>query len=264
MKSDNGGIRYGCTWITVLVIALFFIGIIVVVGLFFPGIRYAPAAGYGMHAPGYVSSTNSRESNGSLSISVQATGSASGIPSQGVIYITVNGTGLNSTAATHNLTTTVSMLNATLQPFIGGNMSNIKTTSYSLSKVYNKTSYEATEAFQVTIPSVQNVSAVIGNLSSLSNVYVQDVSSQLSPAQITKLRAQALSSALANATSQARVVSANGTVNLRNVSVGGFSIFPYPVFGVESAAATAPLSSPGYYTGTEEVTESVSAVFSAS
>ena len=66
------------------------------------------------------------------SIEITATGSASGIPTEGLLTVGVSGRGSTAYAATYNLSKDVSELNATVIKYLNGNLSNIATTSYNL------------------------------------------------------------------------------------------------------------------------------------
>ncbi len=231
--------------------AVVLLGIIVILGGFYnhnqlPGM---PAAAAGT-AP-------------SSHVTVTATGSAIALPSQVHMYLYANSSAPAAQVATQGLAATIGEINSTLLPYIGRNLSNIQTVSYSLYKVYNRSAYTATEGLSITIPNIGNASAAIGALSSISNVYVNGVNAQLSAAQISSLRDQALSSALANATSQASILANNATVQLGNVTVNSYGIIPFygNSFMPTIAAAATTQSGPGFYGGVSTVTESITATF---
>jgi uncharacterized protein YggE len=171
--------------------------------------------------------------------------------------------------ATSNISSTLKVLNYSLAQFIGGNLSDIKTTAYSLRKSYNvsrnEATYTATELLQVTIPEVGNVSTLLGTISAIQDVYVTSVSAQLTDAQISALRYEALSYALQNATAQAQTL-AGGQVYVGNVTVNSFAYYPFAASGGFAASQTlgtsaGQLPGPIFSAGRSSVTESISAVF---
>ncbi len=191
-------------------------------------------------------------------VTVTATGSAGAQPQQATLYLSVNGTGASAQVATANISLTLAEVNSTLLKYVNQNSSEIKSTFLSISRPYNSSAYEAQEDIQVMLGNIQNVSPAISALATIKNVYVSDAASQLSNSQVNSLRAQALTAALANATSQARsVVGQNATLNAGNMTIDSFTI--YPAFG---AAATG--SVPVFFVGTDDVTESVTVTFTYS
>lgn len=204
-------------------------------------------------------------------ISISATGASSAYPQSALMYLFINGSGKTAQAATQNISLTLSAVNGTLLKYVDGNASAISTESYSLSRYSNATlntsGYTAAETVGVKIPEVSNVSYLVGELSLIPDVYVSSVSAQLTSAQIAALRSEAISLAVQNATQQAQVVAGLGvSISLGNVTVNSYGIYPlgasYPVAssGGFQSSAVAP-SSPVFYAGQSEITESVSTTF---
>ena len=197
-------------------------------------------------------------------IMVSALGSVYGTPSEAVMYLTVNGTGNTTEIATANLSLSLARLNGTLDKYIS-NQSMMTATSYTLGKFYDNSSklrgYQAVEQLTVTITNADNVSALIGSVSGISNVYIGGVESQFSAMQSNSLMHDALQLAIANATSLAQTAAGNGKVVLQNITINSYQILPLVSFGASAAAA---VPNPVYFTGRSEVRESVSAVFSYS
>ncbi len=194
-------------------------------------------------------------------ITVSASGSASALPSQALLYITANGTGATVYDAVSNMSATMQSVNATLFGYVRGNTSMISTSQYSVYRTYNRSTYTASESVTVTIPNISDVNAALGKLSALTNVYVTGVTAQLSSDQVAQLRSQALKEALLNATGQAGELVAPKGVRLTNVSISGYVVRPYPVYSFNAAGVSKDVS-PSFFGGTSKVSESISAVFS--
>ncbi|HIH50260.1 TPA: hypothetical protein HA291_02260, partial [Candidatus Micrarchaeota archaeon] len=82
------------------------------------------------------------------------------------------------------------------------------------------------------------------------------------------LRASALALAISNATSQAdALLGPNEVIYSRNISVNSYYIYPYGVAESSGSGALASVAgrnatiSPQFYSGTSQVTETVSVVF---
>lgn len=200
-------------------------------------------------------------------ISVTATGTAYAYPSSAIMYILVNGSGSSTLEATSNISATLVELNRSISPFIDGNLSNVKTTSYNIGRSYNasrnKTLYAAVESIRISIPSVDNVSALIGTLSGIPNTYVTSVSAQLTGAQVNALRQQALSLALQNATQQASTL-AGGPVSPGNITVNSYAYYPLGASGsfqTFSQTVAGAVPEPFFSAGRGSVTESISVAF---
>jgi uncharacterized protein YggE len=196
---------------------------------------------------------------GRHTITVAASGTASGIPAEVQVSIYANGTGTSSSGAAANLSTTLNVLNSTLMNYVNGNESNISTDSYILTKVnVTHMPYLAVESLHAIV-NVQRISALLGALSNISNVYVSGEYTMLSASQSSSLRSDALSSAIANATSQAHaVVGQNVVLTPINITVNTYRV--YPIYGSTAAQS----SSLVFYPGTAEVTGTVSVIFSYS
>lgn len=231
------------------VLAFLIMGAVIVLGVLFPG--------------GLAIKTN----GGTSVLTISATGTATGYPAQATLYLEVNGSGSTSQVATANLSFALARVNSTLSKYIDQNLSNIQTTSYSLARPYNSTSYVAQEGLKVTLPNVSNVSPAIGALSGIGSVRVNDASAVLSDRQAAALRAQALSAAMANATAQAHtLLGPNATIAVRNVTVNSYNFYPYPVgySALVASASSGGAQAPSFYSGTQGVTESVTVSFSYS
>lgn len=210
-----------------------------------------------------VPSVGNQKNTGSIEIT--ATGSASGIPTEGLLTVGVTGRGSTAYAATYNLSKDVSQLNTTIIKYLNGNLSNIATTSYNL---YNQSGayytsyngYVAEEYMSITIPNINNASSVLGSLSSVNGISVSGLSQKFSSGQLSSLRTVALQRALSNATDQAEGLLPGKTLIARNISVSYYNpiVIPYAF----AASAAMPSPNPGYFTGTESVTGSVNVVFS--
>jgi uncharacterized protein YggE len=194
-------------------------------------------------------------------ITVTASGMAYASPQNATVYVTMNGSGNDSAIATANLSLALSNFNYTVMKYVGGNSSRITTESYTLYKVYNKSAYVATESVSVSLPAIQNVSAMLGELSHLKNTYINGVDAKLSAQQVSQLTGSALSSALNNATSQAQVLAGSAALTVRNITVSkGYPVYPYGSFA--SSAAPAPGPSPIFYNGRQGVVEEVTVQYS--
>jgi|GEM_PF-6019388 uncharacterized protein YggE len=230
--------------------------IIAVLAIFVMGAVLAAAVLY----PGGLTGVTGTQNN---YITVTAQGFAYGYPSEAVIYLYLNGSGPDSAIATSNASLTLQKLNFSLNKYINENTSEIKTLSYQLSKEHNSSIYEVDEDLEVTIPNIQNVSTVLQNLSSIQNIYVQTVSPTLSDSQKVKLRNLALSDALTNATTQAKVLAQNMTVTTHNITVTSFNVF-YPYSLNAAASPSGGIGNKGtlIYSGENQVSETVTVQFS--
>lgn len=198
-------------------------------------------------------------------ITVTATGSVSAYPTQAVFYLNTNGSGPTSAAATLNLSATMNRLNGTVLPFLNGNTSLITTQYYNVYRPYNSTFFVASESLMITLQNSSKAAPMLLAISSVPNVYVSNVQPQLSSAQISALRNQAIAAAMANATAQAMALNVNGgQISVVNVSINNYYVypFPYPVFATGSGSANLNQSLNSlFYSGTSKVTESVTATF---
>ncbi len=201
---------------------------------------------------------NGLPGNSQKTITVRASGTSYGYPEEGIVYLSVNGTGLTPEIATSNLSLSLAKLNYTLSKY--ANSSSIKTTYYSLSKVYNSTMYTAVEGIEVDT-SAANVSPVLGAVASVKGILVLSASAKLSNAQTSQLINQALASAMQNATSQAELLA--GTNSVTAVNISSYSYYIYPVYstGVFSGAAAPGAQNPAFFTGTQSVNEQINVVF---
>ncbi len=220
----------------ILTLVIFIMGAIILVGTLYPG---------GIGNP-----------SGHSLVTVTARGQATAVPDEAVVYIEVNGSGASPKLAVDNLTMALDRLNLTLYKYVGGNASLIKTISYTMNKAYNRSSYEAQEFLEARLYNMQNVSPMLGALASLSDVYVLSVSSRLSEAQGSGLESEALLNAMDNATEQARVLTGNATLTVKNITAENY-FAPYP--GIDMLSASS--GGPSYSAGTEEVTVSITVSF---
>ncbi len=189
-------------------------------------------------------------------ILVRATGTASGYPSEGIVYLTLNGTGQTPAIATSNLSLSISKLNYTLMKYT--NASDISTIYYSLSRIRNSSMYSAVEEVMVTT-SESNVSSILGSAASINGISVNGASAKLSDSQSSALISKALSAAMANATSQAELL-ANSSVIPVNISSS--SSYIYPLYsGVGFSASALSPQAPAFFAGTQAVTEQITVLF---
>jgi uncharacterized protein YggE len=198
-------------------------------------------------------------------ISVTASGTAYADEEAAAMYLTVNGTGNSAQSATANITSTLNSVNMTVSPFINGNMSKMKTVSYNIGRSYNasrnQTIYTATENIEISPFSASNVSGLIGALSRITGVYINSVYGQLANSQVASLRAQALSLALQNATTQAQEVAGPGAqVYIGNITVQNSYFYPGPLVGY-SRSGVGATQGPIFSSGEGSVTESISTQF---
>ncbi len=236
----SGHMRFDRLMAIIALVAIIVLGIIVVLI-------------YGSRAP--------QESYGSITLS--ATGVASGFPSEGEIVLFVNGTGMTTVAAEENLSLTISRLNITMLPYLHNNASKIKTISYILTKRYNPSAYEASETLDVLVPEVGNVTGILEKVASLNNTYIISVSSGLSSSDISTLRNESLSLALQNATGQAEILANGAALEVSNISVGRYYVYPYASFGLGASSPTSTSSKGGssFFEGTDEVVEQITVTF---
>ncbi len=193
-------------------------------------------------------------------LTITASGTSYSYPQSAMLYVSMNGTGATSAIATSNLTLTLNEFNYTVAKYIGGNSSRISTQSYALQHVWNSSKYEATELVSVSIPQVQNVTPLLTVLSVIRNVYISQVSAQLTDSQIGQLTQTALAQALQNATSQAMVLAGNNTVTIKNITVSRNYVYPYPLYATSAGA-------PGsqnqlFFNGRQGVQEQVTVLYS--
>ncbi|MDE1868898.1 MAG: SIMPL domain-containing protein [Candidatus Micrarchaeota archaeon] len=192
-------------------------------------------------------------------IAVYATGAAYSVPTQSVLYITVNATGNTTQAATQNLASELSSFNTTVARFINNNWTLVSTQSYNIYKIYNMSGYRATESIALTLPNISDSGAAIGALSSIQNVFVTNIQTSMPDWQITMLRTSALQYALQNATSQARALAGNSPISVANISINSYNVFPYSGYLANSAQSAA--SNPAFYTGRSKVVEAITVNF---
>ena len=193
-------------------------------------------------------------------VTVTAVGTASANPSMAKIDVLINATGKTAGLANTNLSAIVNSFNSTILPFLNGNMSLIQTLYYEIYQATNCTYintyyctptklgyYVATESIEVTVPSINNVSAVIAGVSGINGLQLQDVQAQLSESQQTTLGREALSQALDNATIQAGILAANGTkIRVENITVEYSRIYyPYALSGSSGVQQPTVLHSMG-------------------
>ena len=197
--------------------------------------------------------------NTSSMLTISATGNAGATPQQGTISLYVNSTGITSAIATSNLSVELLQVNNTLLKYT--NTSSISTQYYSLWKEPNSSIYVASEYMSVQLPNVNNLTPALQNLSLYKNVFVSDVSAQLSDAQANELSNIALQQAVRNATAQAEALTNNATLTVKNITVNNYrSIFPYALSGaVNSGSGYAP--APLFFNGRESITEAVQITF---
>ncbi len=170
------------------------------------------------------------QNSGLSYITVTATGTNYSYPQAATLYVSMNGTGSTSAIASSNLSLTLSEFNYTVAKYIGNNSSRISTESYSLQKQWNSSKYVAVETVSVYIPQVQNVTALLSTLSVIQNVYINQVSAQLTVAQTMELSSEALAQALSNASAQAMVLSGNRAVRIRNITVSRNYVYPFQAY----------------------------------
>ncbi len=188
---------------------------------------------------------------------VSASGTSYALPENAVLYVTMNGTGKTAAIAAANLSLTLSQFNYTVLKYTNNDSGEISTLSYSLHKQYNGTGYVAEESLSVYLPSIDTVNQLLSTLSFIKNVYIDQISAQLSQQQVSEMTKNALTIALQNATSQAEILSNNSTLSLKNITVSEqYRIYPY-------VASTSNLGGENqfFFEGRQGVTESVTAVF---
>lgn len=213
---------------------------------------------------------NKTNGGGTSQVSITASGTTSAQPTQGSVYINAEGKGLTAAAATANLSSALNKLNSSILGYLNGNLSLIQTTYYN---VYNESGYYSTyngfvasEQLTIMVPNFQNVSKIVGALSSINAIMVSSSEASLSNQQMTSLRNAAYSAALQNATSQAEILTSNATLSVYNITVNAYRFYPIPLgAGVSAAAAPSIANSsavnPQFYSGKESVTESITVVF---
>lgn len=208
---------------------------------------------------------------GALStVSVSASGTATGIPSRAEVSLYINATGNTTSAATANLSAKLIAFNRTVYSYVNGNMSLVKTGYYNVGKPYqyypyNRTNstvpYEAQEYVTVTLPQISKLNSFLSAITNVTGLQVQGVSTLLSDSQVAGLRQQALQSALTNATGQATsIIGSNAKIVNTTISVGSYYAIPYPIY---ASAGSGGIAVPQrlYYNGTASVYESITAIF---
>lgn len=198
--------------------------------------------------------------NNGSTLTISASGSASGIPQQGMITLYVNSTGTTSAIATANLSLTLLQVNTTLLKYT--NSSGISTNYYSLWKEPNSSLYVASEYMGAQLQNVSSITPALQALSAYPNVFVSGVSSQFSNAQTAELSNRALQLALSNATAQAEALTGNAVLTVRNITVNTYHpIFPYTL---DASAASSGANLPLFFNGKETITETVQVTFAYS
>jgi uncharacterized protein YggE len=188
-------------------------------------------------------------------ITLTATGSVSAAPMQATLYLNINATGSTASAATANLSAYASSLNSTLSKFIVMNGTSIKTTSYSLYRVYNSTAYAASQGIEVMAP-LNATPSILSAISAVKGISISNIAIGLSSQQSASMRSIALSMAMQNATSQAQAVAGiYAPVRLTNLVINSGSII-YPGAYAQKFTPNAEI-----FPGTASVTESVTATF---
>lgn len=230
-------------------------------------IIFSALIAFSFESTGSNTNTGTRSGNSTTSLNqltITASGSVSNASTQALLYVSINGTGPTTQAATQNLSSTLNRFNSTIAPFINGNLSKITTSNYNTYKVFNSTIFQAQESLMVSLPNIANTTAAIGAVASIPNVYVSEAAPELSNAQIKGMRIQALQLALSNATSQAdALIGPNDTIYATNISVNNYVVYPFAYATAQaSGPGTSPAITPKFYGGTNQVTESVSVVFS--
>jgi uncharacterized protein YggE len=243
--------------------------IIIFAGLVIYSLESTARIGYTTTIGGNKTTTNFNQ------LTITASGTVSNKSTQASLYVIVNGTGANSQLAVQNISATLNKFNSTILKFVNGNLSRVSTTYFNTYKAYNKSAYTSTEGLSIVLPNINNVSGAIGALSNITNVYVVGATPQLSDAQTSAMRIEALSLAMSNATAQAHaLIGPNDTIYATNISVNNYRIFPYgyaigasspgAAGGGNSAAPEPSINSTiptQFYGGTNQVTETVTVVF---
>ncbi len=218
-------------------------------------------------------------------IKITSSGTVTAVPSEASVYMYLNGTGATSAAAVANLSSIAGTLNQTLMPLLNGNLSDMQTLSYNVYvpgecptnatpyyyyKPYycippgGAKFYVAAESLLVTIPNSTNINGAISKIAQVAGVGVGSVSAKISDSQQAALGQQALTLALANATSQAKSLAGSGVqVSVINITVNNGGYF-YPVYatgGGVASSANASKNQSSFFVGTVDVTRSVSVVF---
>jgi uncharacterized protein YggE len=263
-RGRSTGSNNGPAWPIVTLIAVLLLGAVAIIAIY-----HGSQAAY-----------NPGPSSANHTITVTATGFATAQPSQVMFYIMANGTGSTTTGAVANLSATVATLNSTLYTLLGGNLSSVQTTLYDVQEecngtyfptaplngggypavypyheVCNSTAiYNAEEDLQVTM-NASIAGAAVGEISNITNVYINYLQPQFSNAQLTALKPAALSSAMSNATSQAMATLGSGyNLSIVNITVDSYS----PILPFASAGSSAQAI---IYPGTSSVSGTVTVVF---
>lgn len=194
---------------------------------------------------------------------ITALGVASYNTSQVQLYVTANGTGNTTKAAVQNLSLTLNEFNSTIYNYVNGNLSRITTTGFNVYHIYNKSSFEAIEYLSILLPQLSSTSSVISSLSNITNIYITGANPILSPNQTTQLRSEALSNALANATSQAHALIGNKTIYSTNITIDDYYIYPLNYGAGQSSYDNGYTTTvnPQFYGGTQQVVERITVTF---
>ncbi len=211
-----------------------------------------------------------RTTNSSF-IFITASGSASALPAFATVFVNVQAFGSNPAAATNNISFALHDLNASVLRYINGNLSNIRTTSFN---IYNRSNfytrnisikkpYVAQESLSIKVPNIDNISNIIGAISGVNGTSITNVVENLSSAQISSLRANALSIALQNATSQADILSQNKTLIIKNITVDYYHFYPFSLSSQAFMTSSATAQQiPSFFIGNDTVTQSITVTFS--
>lgn len=212
------------------------------------------------------------KSTNSSFIFITASGSASAMPDFATVFVNVQAFGSNPAAATNNMSFALHDLNASVLKYINANLSNIRTTSFNIynrSNFYNqntsiKKPYVAQESLSIKVPNIDNISNILGAISGVNGTSVTNVMENLSNAQISSLRANALSAAMQNATSQAAILSQNKTLIIRNITVDYYHFYPFslPSQAFMTSSDKAAQQTPSFFIGNDTITQSITVTFS--
>ncbi len=198
-------------------------------------------------------------SNHTKTVTVSSTGYAVANPSEGLLYLSITGTGNTTTEAYSNFSSSVSVFNTTMAPYINDNFSLVKTTNYQTYKIYNESRYAVSESLKITIPNISDMSSIFTSLSSINAISVSSTTSQITSLQRKNMTNQALALAMMNATQEALALTNNATIYPVNITL--VDSYVYPVLPLAMSTSANP-STQTFFPGQYQVVERVLVTFS--
>ncbi|MDE1869097.1 MAG: SIMPL domain-containing protein [Candidatus Micrarchaeota archaeon] len=154
------------------------------------------------------------------SIIISRLGGTARLIPNGIAFITINASGTTPQLATASLNSSLEALNDTISGYINGNPSLISTSDYRVKFYQSSTGpqFYALEGIAVTVPNINNVSAVIGSVPNAQNAYITGVGTGYTGPQAALVQ-QELTNLISNATQTAEYLAGTNKLYLTSVTV---------------------------------------------